>query len=86
VPATPTGLSASTDNILLGWTAVPHAQSYQVYIDGPNLNKTGTVNADQTHVIYADIAKGTFKYEVRTFNDVVGYSPWTAFGKVVFTR
>jgi hypothetical protein len=86
VPATPTGLSASTDNILLGWTAVPHAQSYQVYIDGPNLNKTGSVNADQTHAIYADIAKGTFKYEVRTFNDVVGYSPWTAFGKVVFTR
>ena len=61
------------------------AEQYQVAIDGPNLNKTGTVSADQTHAIYCDIAKGTFKYEVRAFN-VTGYGPWTAFGSVVFNR
>jgi Peptidase A4 family len=85
VPTTPTGLTASADNIALGWTAVSNAERYEVYIDGPNLNKTGSVASDQTHVIYYDIAKGTFKYEVRTFN-VTGYGPWTALGTVSFTR
>jgi len=85
VPATPTGLTASTDNIALGWKAVPGAEDYQVYIDGPSLNKTGTVAADQTHAIYGDVAKGSYKYEVRAFN-VTGYSPWTVIQKVNFTR
>ncbi|MGD0705311.1 MAG: G1 family glutamic endopeptidase [Trebonia sp.] len=85
VPATPAGLTASTDNIALGWKAVSGAEDYEVYIDGPNLNKTGTVAADQTHAIYGDIAKGSYKYEVRAFN-VTGYSPWTVFEKVNFTR
>jgi hypothetical protein len=84
-PATPTGLSASTDNISIGWKAIANAEQYQVAIDGPNLDKTGSVNADQTHAIYYDIAKGTFKYEVRAFN-VTGYGPWTAVGTVVFNR
>jgi hypothetical protein len=85
VPATPTGLTASTDNIALGWTAVSGAESYTIYIDGPKLNKTSSVAADQTHAIYGDVAKGTFKYEVRAFN-VTGYSPWSAFKSVVFNR
>ncbi len=84
-PATPTGLTASTDNISIGWDAVSNADYYEVYIDGPNLNKAGYVAADQTHAIYYDVAKGTYKYEVRTLNDT-GYSPWTTFGSVDFTR
>src|ERR1700733_12880703 len=81
---TPTGLTASTDNIVLGWNAVSGATKYEVKITGGNLNKDGTVAADQTHAVYGDVAAGTYKYQVRAIN-AAGDSPWSAVKTVVFS-
>ena len=79
------GLTASTDNISVGWKAVSNAEGYQVYMDGPGLQKTGTVAADQNHAIYYDVARGIFMYRVRAVN-VTGYSPWTPYQSGYFPR
>jgi hypothetical protein len=88
-PATPAGLTASVDNISIGWAQVAGATQYEIQVFGPNsstkLWHDSVINADQTHAIYYDVAQGTYTYRVRAIS-AQGDSSWSAEHSVTFTR
>ncbi|WP_258171053.1 OmpL47-type beta-barrel domain-containing protein [Paenibacillus sp. R14(2021)] len=72
-PANPSYTFANGNDIVLRWDTVPFATNYKVYqiVDG---QKTLKSTVTSTTVTYANIAEGSYEYEIHSYNSRYGES------------